>query len=142
MDNTLTISLIFSAITLVIAILSFYKNNTVSKQWYEKDKELSAVFLKYESRFTKLETQAELWHKAIERDIGNMIHSPHRSELDALIEKNNNPNSDLTREEAREMVLLLDKIMETEDISQGERFGITVLKSSLISRFRLEELVA
>lgn len=153
MDSPVIAGLVFSAISVLVTVSTYIKNNSVSKQRYDADfkraeldaqraRELSSIFLEYERRFTKLETQAELWHKAIERDIGKMIHSPHRPALDALIEKNDDPRCELTREEAKEMVCLLDYIMETEKLSAGEKFGMTCYKASLISRFRLEEFVA
>lgn len=140
-------------IATVISIAAFLKNHFVSKETAKKDfdraqldaqraSDLSKIFLEYEKRFTRLEMQSELFYKVIEKDIGDMLHSPHRAALDRLIEKNNDPNQEFTREDAIEMVIALDRVLEEEkNLSAGEKFGITVHKASLISRYELEELV-
>lgn len=120
------IPLICGLAAVVVAISAHLKSYYVSK-----------ASIEYERRFTKLETQAELFYKVIERDIGNMIHSPHREELDKLIEKNNDPKSQLTKAEAIRIIELLDEILELENPSNNERFGITVYKASIISRNQL-----
>lgn len=153
MDNSQAISIAGGIVAIIISISTFLKNHYVSKAATEKEfsraqldaqraSELSKIFLEYERRFTKLEIQAELFYKVIEKDIGDMLHSPHRAALDRLIEKNNDPDQEFTREDAIEMVYLLDEIMEKEKLTQSEKFGITVHKASLISRYGLKEFVS
>jgi hypothetical protein len=134
MTTAEVVSIVGLVITLTISISTYLKSHFVSKEAAKKD-------LEYERRFTKLETNADLFYKVIEKDIGNMLHSPHRAALDRLIEKNNDPDRELSREEAIEMVSLLDEMLATEKLSYGEKFGITVHKASLISRYGLKELV-
>lgn len=152
MDNPQIMSVIGGIIAIIVSTATFLKGHYVSKATSEKDfnraqidaeraRELSRIFLEYERRFTKLEMQAELFYKVIEKDIGSMLHSPHRAALDRLIEKNNNPYEEFSREDAIKMVNLLDELLEKEKLSQGERFGITVHKASLISRYGLKELL-
>lgn len=134
MEFPQTFSVIGGIIAIVISLATYVKNQYVSK-------DASAKALEYEKRFTRLEMQSELFYKVIEKDIGGMLHSPHRAALDRFIEKNNDPDQELSREEAIEMVSLLDEMLEKEKLSSGERFGITVHKASLISRYGLKELV-
>lgn len=138
-------------VSVVVSVSTFFRNHFTSKDTATKDfnraqldaqraSELSKIFLEYERRFTKLEVQAELFYKVIEKDIGDMLHSPHRPELDKLIEKNNDKEQELTRNEAIRFVQLLEEILDHEGPTTGERFGITALKASLISRFELWEM--
>lgn len=113
-------------ITVLLFLSQFYQSRT------------SAGF---DKRLSLLEFKYDLFSKAIEKNIGETVHSPHREELDRLIEKNSDPDQELTREEAIRLVQLLDGTLHDPQIRPGEEVGIKLFKSSLISRFLLTELV-
>lgn len=92
-----------------------------------------------ERRFSILETNWGLFTRVIEKDLGNMLHSPHRKELDELIEKNE--RDELTRDEALEFAKILDETLHDTKLRPGEEVGIKLFKASIIARFRLMELL-
>lgn len=92
----------------------------------------------FDKRITVLETKWEIFSKMLQKDMGEILHSPHRAELDELIETNNRRK--LTREEALKLAKLLDETLHDKELRPGHEVGIKLFKASIVSEYELKEL--
>ena len=69
---------VLSILALILSVLFFVYNRFI----YQIDKES-----KYEHRFTELETKVNLYWNGVENILSKQLHSPHRPNLDAYLEK-------------------------------------------------------
>lgn len=88
-------------------------------------------------RVTSLETKISLYWGAVEKQMSQMLHSPHRPNLDALLDKNLSGDR-LTRTEAIRLVELLQKLIETNALSVDEIAGAHMLIAVTIGKYQLE----
>lgn len=86
-----------------------------------------------ESDVAVIKKQVALFWAIVEKEIGNMLHSPHRAELDRLIEKNAR-REQLEDKELERMSELLQEIIEDEKASAGEKSGAIVYKAAVLAR--------
>ena len=86
--------------------------------------------LEAEQRVTK--KQVQLFWNIVEKEIGNMLHSPHREELDRLIEANQQRK--LSVKEVGEFARLLSEMAEDKEASHGEQAAAVLLKAAVLAR--------
>lgn len=79
-----------------------------------------------------LKKQMALFWGVVEKEIGNMLHSPHREELDKLIEKNNHHM--LSQDEIHRFAELLQQLKEDKTASNGERTAAIILRAALLAQ--------
>lgn len=87
------------------------------------------------NRITTLETKISLYWKMIEDQTSKMLHSPHRPILDRLLEKNQKDG--LTKAEATQLVDLLQKLIDTEELSPDERTSALMLMAVTAAKYKL-----
>lgn len=88
-------------------------------------------------RVTSLETKISLYWGAVEKQMSQMLHSPHRPGLDALLDKNLSGDR-LTHPEALRLVELLQKLIDTNALSADEVAGAHMLIAVTIGKYQLE----
>lgn len=140
MDTPTTITLGFGAIAVILSINSTFQTRRSANDRIKILEEYEKYKRENERRFTILETNWVLFTRVIEKDLGSMLHSPHRKDLDELIEKNE--RDELSREEALQFAKILDETLSDAQLRPGEEVGIKLYKASIVSRFRLWELIA
>lgn len=79
-----------------------------------------------------LKKQVALFWHIVEKEIGNMLHSPHRAELDRLIEANQQRK--LSAEEVKEFARLLSEMAEDKKATHGEQAAAVLLKAAVLAR--------
>lgn len=79
-----------------------------------------------------LKKQVSLFWSIVEREIGNMLHSPHRAELDRLIEKN--VRGRLEPQELERFAELLQEMAEDAEATHGEQAAAVLLKAAVLAR--------
>lgn len=86
--------------------------------------------LKADHRVTQ--KQISLFWGIVEKEIGNMLHSPHRAELDRLIEKN--VRGKLEPNELERFAELLQEMAEDTEATHGEQAAAVLLKAAVLAR--------
>lgn len=89
-------------------------------------------------RLVKLETKVDLYWGAVERQMSQMLHSPHRPRLDKLLDKNAR-NERLSDEEAEQLIDLLGKLIESKELSGNEEAGARMLIAVTIAKYELKD---
>lgn len=79
-----------------------------------------------------LKKQVALFWGIVEKEIGNMLHSPHRAELDRLIEKN--VRGKLEPNELERFAELLQEMAEDTEATHGEQAAAVLLKAAVLAR--------
>jgi hypothetical protein len=108
-----------------LGLLSYFK-----KQYTPK--EMADVL----RRLTVIETKIELYWGAVEKQMSSMLHSPHRSSLDVLLDKNARDER-LTYDEAIALVDLLQKLIDSKELSGNEEAGARMLIAVTIGKYAL-----
>lgn len=108
-----------------LGILSYFK-----KQYTPKE---IADILK---RITVIETKLDLYWGAVEKQMSQMLHSPHRPTLDVLLDKNARDER-LTHDEAMTLVELTQKLIDTKELSGNEEAGARMLIAVTIGKYEL-----
>lgn len=80
-----------------------------------------------------LKKQMSLFWGIVEKEIGNMLHSPHRAELDRLIEKNARRET-LAEPEVTRFAELLQEMAEDPQATHGEQAAAVILKAAVLAR--------
>lgn len=81
-----------------------------------------------------LKKQMSLFWGIVEKEIGSMLHSPHREELDKLIERIARGER-LGTNGLRRFTVLIDEILGDPDTTPGEHTGATLYKAAVLSRY-------
>lgn len=134
--------IVFSVATLLVALVAMtlgiinarYMRRRDDSTDYENDIDdlrRSINELEAEHRVTK--KQISLFWGIVEKEVGNMLHSPHREELDRLIEKNT-AREELETKEVKRFAELLQEIIDADETSPGERSGAIVYKAAVLAR--------
>lgn len=139
MDTPTIITLACGVGALFLSLNSNFQTRRSAAERIKILEEYADYKLVNERRFTILETNWNLFTRVIEKDLGHMLHSPHRKDLDELIEKNE--RNELTREDALRMAKILDETLHDQHLRPGEEVGIKLYKASIVSRFKLMELI-
>lgn len=87
------------------------------------------------NRITTLETKISLYWNMIEGQTSKMLHSPHRPALDRLLDKNQ--RSGLTQAEATQLVDLLQKLIDTEELNSDERTSALMLMAVTAAKYKI-----
>lgn len=87
------------------------------------------------NRITTLETKISLYWNMIEDQTSKMLHSPHRPALDRLLEKTRKEG--LTQVEATQLVDLLQKLIDTEELSSDERTSALMLMAVTAAKYKI-----
>lgn len=88
-------------------------------------------------RVTALETKIELFWGVVEKQMSNLLHSPHRPTLDKLLEKNQ-AGEKLTKDEAEQLADLLEKLINSEDLSKEESSWATMLLAITVAKYGIQ----
>lgn len=80
-----------------------------------------------------LKKQMSLFWGIVEKEIGSMLHSPHRAELDRLIERNAKREK-LNERELKRFAELLQELAEDQELSRGEQTAAVMLKAAILAR--------
>src|SRR5438105_12065538 len=75
-------------------------------------------------RVTSVETKVSLYWGTVEKQLSQQLHSPHRSTLDALLDKNQRGER-LSRDEAIRLTDLLQKLIDSGELS-GSQIGFAI----------------
>lgn len=88
-------------------------------------------------RVTVIETKLDLYWNSVERQMSQMLHSPHRPRLDVLLDKNARDER-LTDDEAMSLVDLLQKLIDSKELSGNEEAGARMLIAVTIGKYALK----
>jgi len=88
-------------------------------------------------RVTVIETKLDLYWNSVERQMSQMLHSPHRPTLDVLLDKNARDER-LTDDEAMSLVDLLQKLIDSKELSGNEEAGARMLIAVTIGKYALQ----
>lgn len=88
-------------------------------------------------RVTSVETKVGLYWGAVEKQMSAMLHSPHRPRLDVLLDKNARDER-LTDDEAMSLVDLLQKLIDSKELSGNEEAGARMLIAVTIGKYALK----
>lgn len=88
-------------------------------------------------RITVIETKLDLYWNSVEKQMSQMLHSPHRPTLDVLLDKNARDER-LSDEEACMLVDLLQKLIDSKELSGNEEAGARMLIAVTIGKYALE----
>lgn len=89
-----------------------------------------------ESDVNLLKKQMELFWSIVEKKMGNELHSPHTPDLDKLLDKTKHGER-LTQEEAVELCMLLQKLMDSDDLSTGEKSSAIMLMAVTMAKYSI-----
>lgn len=136
--NELQISLSHIAILLTligctISVLSYRKKQFVPTEIVELKGDLGEL----QGQVSVLEKQMGLFWGVVEKQMSQLLHSPHRPRLDQLLDKNTRGES-LTDREADQLVNLLQKLIESKELSSEEVSWATLLMAVTVAKYRLE----
>lgn len=87
-------------------------------------------------RVTSLETKVSLFWALIEKNMSQLLHSPHRPKLDTLLDKNISGEG-LTKSEAIQLVSLLQKLIEGRELTPNESSWATLLMAATVAKHKL-----
>lgn len=107
---------------------------------YFKKQYTSNDFADIVRRITVIETKLDLYWNSVEKQMSQILHSPHRPTLDVLLDKNAR-NERLTRDEAVLLVELAQKLIDSKELSGDEVTSARMLISVTIGKYELHEFV-
>lgn len=84
-----------------------------------------------------LKKQVGLFWGVVERQMSTLLHSPHRPTLDRLLEKNQAGHK-LTDDEANQLVDLLQKLIDSDDLSRDEISWATMLLAVTTAKYGVQ----
>lgn len=84
-----------------------------------------------------LKKQMGLFWGVVEKQMSQLLHSPHRPVLDFLLDKNN-AGEPLSDQEARQLVNLLQKLIDSSELSPNEVSWATMLMAVTVAKYELE----
>lgn len=84
-----------------------------------------------------LKKQMGLFWGVVEKQMSQLLHSPHRPVLDRLLDKNN-AGEPLTDHEAQQLVSLLQKLIDSSELSPNEVSWATMLMAVTVAKYELE----
>lgn len=87
-------------------------------------------------RITVMETKLDLYWTAVEKQMSTMLHSPHRPTLDVLLDKNVRDER-LTQDEAESLVDLLQRLIDSKELTGNEESGARMLIAVTIGKYGL-----
>lgn len=87
-------------------------------------------------RVTVIETKLDLYWGAVEKQMSQMLHSPHRPTLDVLLDKNARDER-LSHDEAVSLVELIQKLIDSKELSGNEEAGARMLIAVTIGKYEL-----
>lgn len=87
-------------------------------------------------RITSVETKVGLFWGLIEKNMSVLLHSPHRPNLDTLLDKNISGEG-LTKDEATQLVALLQKLIDGRELSPNETSWATLLMAATVAKHKL-----
>lgn len=87
-------------------------------------------------RVTSVETKVGLYWSTLEKQLSQQLHSPHRPRLDRLLDKNA-AGERLSRDEAQQMVDLLQKLIETGELNVNETGWANQLMAVTVAKYEL-----
>lgn len=87
-------------------------------------------------RITVIETKLDLYWTAVEKQMSSMLHSPHRPSLDVLLDKNVRDER-LTQDEAESLVDLLQRLIDSKELTGNEEAGARMLIAVTIGKYGL-----
>lgn len=90
-------------------------------------------------RVTVIETKLDLYWGAVEKQMSQMLHSPHRPTLDVLLDKNARGDR-LSHDEAVSLVELVQKLIDSKELSGNEEAGARMLISVTIGKYELSNV--
>lgn len=85
-----------------------------------------------------LKKQMGLFWSVLEKQMSTLLHSPHRPDLDKLLDKNISRQR-LTRQEAEDLVDLLYKFTESGELTSDEIGFAMVLIATTVGKYELDE---
>lgn len=118
------ISLVLGIIAVAFTALNYFR-----KEYKSND------FTELRDDVRELQVKIGLYWKSIEDQTSKMLHSPHRPILDRLLEKNGTVG--LTQDEAMRLVNLLQKLIDTEELSSAERASALMLMAVTTAKYKL-----
>lgn len=90
------------------------------------------------ARLSVIEKQVALFWSIVEKQMSAVLHSPHRKELDKLLDKNSSGER-LTQVEATELVNLIQKLIDSGELSTDEKTGAIMMMAAVASKYKLYE---
>lgn len=118
-------------VSLVLGIIAvaFTALNYLRKEYKSND------FIELRDDVRELQVKIGLYWSMIEQNASKMLHSPHRPALDRLLDKNQ--RSGLTQVEATQLVDLLQKLIDTEELNSDERTSALMLMAVTAAKYKL-----
>src|ERR1051325_800051 len=121
------LSFVIGAMGLILGALSYFRKTYAANDFAETKKDVEI-----------LKKQMDLFWGVIEKEMSKLLHSPHRPILDAFLDRNLGDGS-LTRDEAFELVALLQKLIDSGDLSGDEVSYATLLMATTVAKYELDE---
>lgn len=111
----------------IVGLLGYFKSHYASKE-----------FTALKSDVSILQKQMDLFWGVVEKQMSQLLHSPHRPKLDQLLDKNTSGEG-LTDREANQLVGLLQKLIDSKELSTDEISWATMLMAVTVAKYRLEQ---
>lgn len=112
--------------------LRYTRRRHASTDWQNAVEEIRKALYELDADHRVTKKQISLFWGIVEREISNMLHSPHRAELDRLIEKNMHDTLEPT--ELKRFTDLLQELAEDKGVSHGEQAAALLLKAVVVAR--------
>lgn len=128
------ISILFALIACGLGLLSYRKKQFVPIEISELKDELGEV----KGEVAVLQKQMSLFWSVVEKQMSVLLHSPHRPRLDKLLDKNTSGEG-LTENEAQQLVSLLQKLIDSQELSRDEISWATMLMAVTVAKYQLND---
>lgn len=126
------VTLILAIIGCTVSYLSYRKKQYVPSEIVELKGELAQV----QSDVAVIQKQVGLFWSLLEKNMSQLLHSPHRPKLDRLLEKNISGEG-LSRQEAVQLVGLLQKLIDGGELARDEASWATLLMAVTVAKYKL-----
>lgn len=128
------ISLAIALIGCVLGYFSYRKKQFVPTEIVELKEELGKV----QGDIQVLQKQVSLFWNLAERQMSQLLHSPHRPRLDKLLDKNLR-GEELTQKEAVQLVDLLQKLIDSKVLDGNEVSWAVWLMAVTVGKYNLPD---
>lgn len=127
------ITFIFALIGCALGVFGYLKKQYVPTEITELKNQIGEI----KGEVSVLQKQVGLFWGVVEKQMSQLLHSPHRPRLDRLLDKNTSGEG-LTEQEAEQLVALLQKLIDSKELSSDEISWATMLMAVTVAKYRLE----
>lgn len=127
------ITILIATIGCALGVLGYRKKQFVPIEISGLKDEIAEI----KGEVAVLQKQVGLFWGVVEKQMSQLLHSPHRPRLDQLLDKNTS-GVGLTEHEAKQLINLLQKLIDSKELSSNEISWATMLMAVTVAKYRLE----